>query len=88
LPLNKKLRKRLGKDVGEFVTVTMEPVRIPDTITPELYDCFHTEDVRLLERFQQWSLEEQQQAIRHIYATADEDAKAQRILALFNKLSG
>lgn len=87
LPLKAEIRKKIGKQAGDTVSVTLfqddTPLKIPD----ELMECFKYEPKHIYEAFQQLSEGRKKMYIDCIYSAKKEETKARRIAKLLESLS-
>lgn len=85
MPIAKPIRKAIGKEEGDKVIFKLYRDEIPTSIPDEIIDCLEN-DPGKLPLFKQLSDAEQRQWIEYNYSTNSEDAKAQRIIKLFQIL--
>lgn len=86
LPVAKPIRKILGKEEGDEVSIKLYREEIPNTIPQELIECLQ-DDPGKLDLFNQLPKEDQNNWISYIYAVEDMEAKSNRIIKLLNSLS-
>ncbi len=86
LPVKASIRKKIKKEAGDWVHVTLfedlEPVHIPEDILQCLKD-----ESGALAAFNKLSPGEQKQQIDHIQSAKSEEIKVKRIVSLLRKLS-
>ena len=88
LPLKAEIRKKIKKDVGDTVHVTVYLDQTPLYINEEVIDCLEFEGGDLVEKFN--ALKEWQKKIYldSIYSAKTEDTKARRIAKMIDELKG
>lgn len=86
LPVKAQIRKKLKKQAGDFVHVTLyvddSSVKIPE----EIMECFELEPKTTFKTFQKFTEGERKAYLDWIYAAKKEETKANRILNMMNKL--
>lgn len=86
LPVNAAMRKKLKKQAGDEVRITLFHDDNPPQIPDELMACFELEPPEILTRFRNLSIDNQHNAIKRIMNAKQLDTRARRILELLNEL--
>lgn len=86
LPVKAAIRKQIGKQAGDYVTVVLEADNDPTKIPAELLLCLKDEPVAH-RAFMKRTDAEQQRSIDWIYSARTEETKADRIVQLINLLA-
>lgn len=86
LPVKAEIRKRIRKQAGDYVRVTLYPDNLPVEIPEELKLCLEDEP-KALEVFLACTKGEQKAFIDWIYSAKTEDTKVERIARTINKLA-
>lgn len=86
LPVKSAIRKKIGKEAGDWVHIVLYPDNLPVEIPQELIDCFKLEDKRLIDVFSHQSENQQQELINWIYEAKKDETKARRILKVMDYL--
>ncbi len=86
LPVKAEIRKRIRKQAGDYVRVTLYPDNLPVEIPEELKLCLEDEP-KALEVFMACTKGEQKAFIAWIYSAKTEDTKVERIARTINKLA-
>lgn len=87
LPINAMWRKKLGKQAGDRVSLTLHLHERPAGIPQEIRDCFEQEPPAVYERFLAYPPMKQSATLDYIYDARTEEVKAQRIADLLERLS-
>lgn len=87
LALNARLRKRLDKQAGDTVAVLLEESETTAELPDELRACFAEAPKRAYMRWLALPATTRKRHLDRIYATADLDRRAGRIVALLDDLS-
>lgn len=85
LPVKAAIRRQLGKQAGDWITVQLYPDNDPAEIPQELLQCLQDEPVAL-KKFLALHDNDQTAAIKHIYAAKKEETRAARIALLIGSL--
>jgi len=86
LPVKAEIRKKIGKNEGDWVHVTLYSQNLPTVVADDFMICLKDEPVAL-KNFQQLSENEQKKMMDWIYAVKNDDLKVERIALIINKLS-
>lgn len=86
LPVKAEIRKKIKKQEGDFVFVKLYIDETPLEIPDELMECFKNEPAKVYENFMAFSESEQKAYLDWIYSAKNEDAKAERILKMMDRL--
>jgi hypothetical protein len=86
LPVNAAMRKKLKKQAGDEVHITLFTDNDPPQIPDELMACFELEQPETLTRFRNLPIDYQHTAIKRIFDAKQPDTRARRILELFDEL--
>lgn len=85
LPVKAAIRKKIGKEAGDYITVVLEADNDPTEIPDELLLCLN--DAPLAHRaFLKCTNAEQQRSVDWIYSSRNEETKADRIVRLIDRL--
>ncbi|UNY97396.1 YdeI/OmpD-associated family protein [Zhouia spongiae] len=86
LAVKAAIRKVIKKEAGDYVNITLyedcSPLYIPD----EILDCFHNEPKKAYNTFIQLEETKRKVYLDWIYSAKTEDTKAQRIIAMMDRL--
>ena len=85
LPIKAAIRKKIGKQKGDYVHVILYADDLPNELPEELRVCMEDEP-DVLTAFNNATETEKQNFIRYIYAAKTEEHKVERIAAIINKL--
>ncbi len=86
LPVKAAIRKKIGKQAGDYVNVVLEADNDPTEIPSELLLCLKDEPAAY-KAFLKCTDAEQQRTVDWIYSARTEEAKADRIAQLINRLA-
>jgi hypothetical protein len=86
LPVKAEIRKKIGKQAGDYVRVIIELDHTPQSINEELMACFELEPKPIYENFSMLTQDEQQVYLDWIYEAKTEDIKAERIIKMMDRL--
>lgn len=86
LPVKTEIRKKIGKNEGDWVHVTLYSQDLPHIVPEDFMICLKDEPLAL-ERFQQLPEDEQKTMINWIYSAKRDDIKVERIAQTLDKLS-
>ena len=86
LPVKAEIRKKIGKNEGDWVHVTLYSQNLPTVVADDFMVCLQDDPVAL-KNFQQMSENEQKKMMDWIYAVKNDDLKVERIALIINKLS-
>jgi len=86
LPVKAEIRKKIGKNEGDWVHVTLYSQDLPTVVADDFMICLQDEPVAL-KNFQQLSENEQKKMMDWVYAVKNDDLKVERIALTINKLS-
>jgi uncharacterized protein YdeI (YjbR/CyaY-like superfamily) len=85
LPLKAEIRKKIAKQHGDWVHITLYVDTNPIDIPEELLDCLKTDPVAF-EMFSSCTDGQKKEFIDWIYSSKTESTKAERIAETLNKL--
>ena len=86
LPVKAAIRKKIKKEAGDHVHVTLYAIETPDGLTEELIECFKNEAPNLLETFSSFTTGEQKAYLNWIYTAKDDNTKVERITEMMIRL--
>lgn len=86
LPVKAEIRKKIGKNEGDWVHVILYSEELPAVATDDFYLCLK-EDPVAYQSFQNLSIDEQKAMIDWIYSIKSNDLKVERIAQALNKLA-
>lgn len=86
LPVKSAIRKKIGKEKGDYVHVILFVDHSKFTIPDEIMACFEHEIPVLLEKFSNYSEGEQKAYIDWIYLAKSEENKALRIIKMMDRI--
>ncbi len=85
LPVKAEIRKKIGKNEGDWVHVTLYSQELPSVVSEDFLLCLNDEPVAK-QQFQQLSESEQKAIIDWIYAAKRDEQKVERIAQTLDKL--
>ncbi len=86
LPVRAGIRRKIGKEAGDRVRIILFQDEMPAGVSGDIMDCFETEPPEALQTFRQLTEEEQQACLGWIGDARDEDARAERIAKMMDRL--
>lgn len=86
LPVKAEIRKKIKKQAGDWVHVTLYADTLPTGMPEELEQCFGDEP-GIMETFLSYPEQEQQSVITWIYAAKTEDIKIDRITQVMDNIA-
>jgi hypothetical protein len=86
LPVKAEIRKKIGKNEGDWVHVILYSEELPTVAMDDFYLCLK-EDPVAYQSFQTLPNDEQKNMIDWIYAAKKDDLKVERIAQALNKLA-
>ncbi len=86
LPVKAAIRKRIKKEAGDYVTITLEKDESPLDIPEEITLCFEGESRKTYEAFINATEGKQKAWLDWIYAAKKEETKVKRILKMIQEL--
>ncbi len=86
LPVKAEIRKKIGKQEGDWVSIILYPDNLPTEIPEELKLCLE-EDPAIYQAFSSSSHAEQKAMLEWIYSAKTEETKVDRIAKTMNKLA-
>ena len=86
LPVKAGIRKKIGKEAGDFVHVKLYSDESALEISTEIIKCFEDEPKKTYQTFLSFTEGEQKAYLDWIYAAKTDETKAKRILKMMNKL--
>ncbi len=86
LPVRAEIRKKIGKQAGDFVQVVLYPDTSALIVPEEIRECFDQEPPAVWEVFSQFSDSERKAYLDWIYSAKKEETRVERILAMMERL--
>jgi len=86
LPVKAAIRKKIGKQEGDFVHITLYADDSALEMPEEILDCFDNEPKPTLDTFLSFTEGEQKAYLDWIYEAKTADKKAERILKMMERL--
>ncbi len=86
LPVRAEIRKKIGKQAGDYVKVVLYADDSRLEIPQEILECFENEPPKLFETFSGLTEGEQKAYLDWIYGTKNPDTKAERIAKMMERL--
>ena len=86
LPVKAEIRKKIGKQEGDFVHITLYADDSTLEIPEEILDCFENEPKPILDTFLSLTESEKKAYLDWIYEAKTADKKAERILKMMTRL--
>lgn len=86
LPVKAQIRKKIKKEVGDFVHVILFPDESPVETPKEIFDCFDMEPKATLKTYLGFSEGERKVYLDWIYSAKKEETKAERIAKMMERL--
>lgn len=86
LPVKAEIRKKISKQAGDFVRITLYVDKSPLEIPEEIILCFQNEPKEVYEHFIRLTKGEQKSYLDWIYAAKKAETKANRIINMINRL--
>ncbi|MEI6555681.1 MAG: YdeI/OmpD-associated family protein [Paludibacter sp.] len=86
LPVKAEIRKKIGKNEGDWVHITLYSQELPKINTEDFYLCLR-EDPVAQANFNKLTDKEQTELINWIYTPKNEQLKVERIAKVLDKLS-
>ncbi|GAA4325526.1 YdeI/OmpD-associated family protein [Pontixanthobacter gangjinensis] len=86
LPVKTEIRKKIGKQAGDYVRITLYPDDTNIEIPEEIIDCFKDEPEEIKRKFISLSEGQKKAYLDWIYEAKTDDTKATRILEMMEKL--
>lgn len=87
LPVKAAIRKKIGKEAGDYVHVILHKDETPTEIPKEIMDCFEFDLPELLETFMSFTDGERKAYIDWVYDSKTQETKENRLLIMMNKLA-
>jgi hypothetical protein len=87
LPVKAEIRKKIGKQAGDYVMIVLELDQSTKEIPKEIIACFENEPKHINDFFMNLAPHEQRLYLDWIYDAKKEDDKATRIIKMMDKLS-
>ncbi len=87
LPVKAEIRKKIGKQAGDIVTVILELDQSTLEVPQEIIDCFNNEPKQTYENFMVFNQNEQKLYLDWIYDAKTEDTKATRIIKMMDRVN-
>lgn len=85
LPVKAEIRKKIGKNEGDWVHITLYSQELPTVVPEDFLLCLQDEPVAY-QQFQQLSESEQKDLMDWIYSAKRDDQKVERIAKALDKL--
>ncbi len=85
LPVKAEIRKKIKKQVGDYIKVILYRDNSAFIIPEELIDCLQLEE-KAFENFNKLSKSDQRQHVKWIYSAKREETRAERIGVLIGKM--
>jgi len=86
LPVKKEIRKKIKKEVGDYVKIILFSDESKLEIPQELIECFKNEPKRVYETFLSFTEGEQKSYLDWIYQAKTDTTKTQRIVLMMERL--
>jgi Domain of unknown function (DUF1905)/Bacteriocin-protection, YdeI or OmpD-Associated len=86
LPVKAEIRKKIGKNEGDWVHITLYSQELPKINTEDFYLCLHDDPVAQA-NFNKLTEKEQTELIEWMYAPKNEQLKVERMAKALDKLS-
>ena len=86
LPVRAEIRKKIGKQVGDYVHVCLYPDENQLQIPEEIIECFRYEPKESWETFRSFTEGGQKAYLDWIYNAKTEETKAKRIVQMLDRL--
>lgn len=86
LPVKAEIRKKIGKQAGDYVKVKLYTDDTPLEIPEEIMECFEHEPAEAYQNFLGFTEEEQKAYLDWIYGAKQEDTKTERIIRMMDRL--
>ncbi len=86
LPVKKEIRKKIKKEVGDYVTIKLFNDYSKLEIPEEIVDCFKNESRDIYETFLSFKEGEQKAYLDWIYNAKTDDTKVKRIVSMIERL--
>jgi uncharacterized protein YdeI (YjbR/CyaY-like superfamily) len=85
LPVKGEIRKKIGKNEGDWVHITLYSQDLPTVVTDDFMTCLH-EEPNAFNNFQNLPEKEQKKLTDWIYSVKNDDLKVERIAQTIDKL--
>lgn len=86
LPVKAQIRKKIKKEVGDFVHIILYSDESPVETPKEILDCFEMETKKTLETYLSFSDGERKVYLDWIYSAKKEETKTERIAKMMERL--
>ena len=86
LPVRAEIRKKIGKEAGDFVRIVLYEDETPLEVPEELIDCLKSESQMIYQVFTQLSEGKKKTYIDWIYQAKTDDTKVKRIAAMIDDI--
>jgi hypothetical protein len=86
LPVKSEIRKKIKKEVGDYVKIVLALDEMPLTIPDEIIDCFALESPKIYENYLKLTEGQQKTYLDWIYEAKNEETKVRRIVEMMQKL--
>ncbi|HNP18648.1 MAG TPA: YdeI/OmpD-associated family protein [Fulvivirga sp.] len=86
LPVKADIRRKIGKQAGDFVTIILELDQSTLEVPEEIIDCFKNEPKQTYANFMAFNQNEQKLYLDWIYDAKTEDTKAARIVKMMDRV--
>lgn len=86
VPVKAAIRKKIGKQAGDYVRIVLYPDHSELEIPEEILDCFANEDPALFETFKSFTQGQQKAYLDWIDAAKREETRVNRIVEMMERL--
>jgi hypothetical protein len=86
LPVKASIRRKINKQVGDFVSIILYKDETPLSIPEEIIECFKNEPLQAYENFIGFTEGEQKAYLDWIYDAKKEETKADRIVKMIGRV--
>ena len=87
LPVKAAIRKKIKKEAGDSVKISIKVDESPTEIPEEIKACFEQESQELWNTFLEYTDGQKKAFIDWIYAAKNDDTRARRIIEMLDKVS-
>ncbi len=86
LPVKAAIRKKIHKEAGDAVLITLYSDEMPLEIPEEIVECFQTESPRVYETFLAFTEGERKAYLDWIYSAKTDETRVKRIAGMMERL--
>ena len=86
LPVRAEIRKKIGKQVGDYVEISLFSDEAPTELSQELIDCFENEIPAVRQAFDNLSETKKNRFLDRIYCAKTEADKVERIVEMMGSI--